>query len=232
MPHREERKHIEPWLADVADFYTKVLKLPIPDKPVMMQPTTQASRVELLMEEVKELEDATTIEDQADALIDVLYLALGGLIAMGIVPGAAFEIVHEANMRKVAGANEKRPAAGKAGDAVKPRGWTPPDLSPALALSLTEVMAGTFPLFAVCADIRRQRGKQYNQGDIDIQDYFPYGDVSNAQMLHVKATRIQAEMQGCLFRGEEMEFEVLQEHLRDLVNYLCFWYEGRCARES
>jgi predicted HAD superfamily Cof-like phosphohydrolase len=53
-------------------------------------------------------------------LIDLTYVIAGTFAELGIDPDPAWRAVHEANLRKVAG-----PAGGKA---VKPPGWTPPDV--------------------------------------------------------------------------------------------------------
>lgn len=78
------------------------------------------------------------------------------------------------------------------------------------------------PLFLACAVIRRKRGAQYNRAGVELGDYFPFGHASYAQMVHMKATRLRAEVQGAEFNPT---FTALEEHMVDLTNYLSFWYD-------
>jgi hypothetical protein len=86
--------------------------------------------IQALTEEVEEFRLADTIEDEADALIDVMYYAAGRFHEMGINGTRALRAVHAKNMRKVRGAVAKRDASPI--DAVKPNDWTPPDLLTAM----------------------------------------------------------------------------------------------------
>lgn len=112
-------------------FAQEVIGLPIPVKPTQLDYDRKQWAMHALREELVEFRDATTIEDEADALIDLSYFALGRLVEMGLSPTALFDEVHAANMRKRRGKLSKRP--GSLGhDAVKPEGWTPPTLAPYL----------------------------------------------------------------------------------------------------
>jgi predicted HAD superfamily Cof-like phosphohydrolase len=94
-------------------------------KPVL-QPTDRVeARADWLDEEVIELREATTIAEQADAYIDIIYFAVGGLVEMGVNPEKLWSIVHGANMAKVwPDGTVRRRADGKI---VKPDGWVAPD---------------------------------------------------------------------------------------------------------
>src|SRR5262249_32309649 len=76
------------------------LGIPTSDRPVMLAPTRTQSRCQWLAEEVAELVAAVDAVEQTDALMDIIYLALGGLVEMGIKPNVPFDIVHESNMQK------------------------------------------------------------------------------------------------------------------------------------
>lgn len=121
-----------PDLADMVErFQREILDYPIPDTPTKLMPTRKNWALIALREELDEFEASEKLEDEADALIDFTYFALGRLIEMGIAPRALFEEVHAANMKKVRGSLEKRP--GSLGyDAIKPKGWRAPDLKPYL----------------------------------------------------------------------------------------------------
>ena len=208
-------------LAAVGEFHRTVLQQE-PREPGMLEGDELEHRLEFLREETSELEQADTVDGQADALVDLAYVALGGLVLMGVAPGAAFDAVHTANMRKALGhdASRTRDREGVDG-AVKPDGWRPPNLDEVLSVHLADVLAAREPLFRDCSALRQQRGAQYNQGGVSLDDYFPYGHTSHAQMVHVKATRILAEMLGADMHPDVRD---MAEHVRDLTNYLSFWY--------
>lgn len=50
------------------------------------------------MEEIAEFLVAPDIYEQADAMIDLIYFALGTLVEMGIKPDELFDIIQKANM--------------------------------------------------------------------------------------------------------------------------------------
>ncbi|RUQ67309.1 hypothetical protein ELZ19_06955 [Brucella abortus] len=117
----------------VERFNREIVGLPIPNEPERLRPERKAWALTAMREELDEFETTDSIDDEADALIDLTYFALGRLIEMGIAPRPIFEEVHAANMRKKRGELSKRP--GSLGfDAVKPEGWTPPDLLPFLTV--------------------------------------------------------------------------------------------------
>lgn len=128
-------------VADMADmverFNREVIGLPIPREPEQLSAKRKEWAVTALNEELIEFKHASTIDDEADALIDLTYFALGRLVEMGIAPRPVFEEVHRANMRKQRGNLSKRP--GSLGfDAVKPDGWVAPDLAPLLTMTLAD----------------------------------------------------------------------------------------------
>lgn len=129
---------MEKYLALTHQFNADVIGLPIPETPSQLDIERKTWAELAMKEELAEFHNATTLEDEVDALIDLCYFALGRVIEMGVVPGAAFEEVHAANMAKERGELSKRPHA-KGYDAVKPEGWTPPDLLPYLALDRRQV---------------------------------------------------------------------------------------------
>lgn len=124
-------------------FAREIIGLPIPDQPTRLEPERKLWAQGALSEELTEYMDAETLEDEADALLDLMYFAGGRLIEMGIVPGAAFEEVHLANMAKERGELSKRPHS-KGFDAIKPEGWTPPDLGPYCNLRRDDVQTLDF----------------------------------------------------------------------------------------
>lgn len=58
-------------------------------------------RASLLLEEIAELLEAKTLEDQLDALVDIHYINTGNFVEMGVNHERPFQIVHSANMSKL-----------------------------------------------------------------------------------------------------------------------------------
>lgn len=109
---------------DVHEFH-RVFDHPRNVYPTMQPEGRKESRADWIAEEVQELRDAKTLFDGADAYIDIIYFAVGGLVEMGIEPGPLWSIVHRANMAKVQpDGTVKRREDGKI---VKPENWTAPD---------------------------------------------------------------------------------------------------------
>lgn len=123
---------------DVQRFLTTIIGLPIPEEPTRLTSPRKVYAVGHLTEELEEFARSHKIEDEVDALIDLVYVALGRLIEMGVCPGAAFEEVHQANMQKQRGQVSKRPNS-LGYDAVKPDGWTGPDIEKMLRITKSDV---------------------------------------------------------------------------------------------
>jgi predicted HAD superfamily Cof-like phosphohydrolase len=78
-----------------------------------------------MREEIQEFLDSRNIYDQADAMIDLIYFALGTLVEMGIPPEELFDAVQEANMNKLW--SDGKPRFREDGKIIKPEGWRPPE---------------------------------------------------------------------------------------------------------
>jgi hypothetical protein len=115
--------------SQTAEFADTIMGLSAPQFPTRIEPGRKRWACGAFREEVQEFEDATTIEDEADALADLIYFAAGRFHEMGLDGRAHFNLVHAANMLKKKGELSKRPFS-KGYDAVKPDGWTPPDHGP------------------------------------------------------------------------------------------------------
>ena len=93
-----------------------------------------------LVEEADEMRDAGMVQSvpkQVDAFVDSIYFALGGLYRMGLSPEQVLQCcmaVHEANMTKKKGVNERRDMGVE--DVVKPATFVPPEEAIALLLGL------------------------------------------------------------------------------------------------
>lgn len=112
----------------VKEFNDQITGLPMPLKPTRLDPDRKHWAIGAFSEEIQEFHDSNNLQDETDALLDLIYFALGRLIEMGIPIRACFEVIQGANMLKVRGELSKRPGS-KGHDAVKPEGWTAPDFS-------------------------------------------------------------------------------------------------------
>ena len=85
---------IDKMLDMVVRFNSEIIGLPIPGHPQRLQVLRKSWACEALYEEFMEFKNATHMEDEADALIDLTYFALGRLVEMGLAPLPLFESVH------------------------------------------------------------------------------------------------------------------------------------------
>ncbi|MGA2028713.1 MAG: HAD family hydrolase [Verrucomicrobiota bacterium] len=96
-----------------------------PDKPTALPEERVQKRYNWMLEELDELRKADSIHDQADAVIDLMYFALGTLVEMGVKPEPLFKIVHEANMNKLWPDGKVHYAPD--GKVIKHPSWRPPE---------------------------------------------------------------------------------------------------------
>ncbi|QDF15772.1 MazG-like nucleotide pyrophosphohydrolase [Microbacterium phage Finny] len=83
--------------------FQRAMALPVGHTARAVPEEQKAVRYELIREELEEFLEALEQDDmveQADALIDILYVAFGGLVVMGIDAEVLFDEVHRSNMSK------------------------------------------------------------------------------------------------------------------------------------
>ncbi len=218
-------KDLNSFLIMVERFHEEILGTDIPSSPTILDNQAKVAARDHLCEELDEFELAPTMADQADALIDLIYVALGRLIEMGITPGPVFETVHAANMEKHAGRVAQRPNSKV--DAVKPEGWEAPNLELLLGydLKMLNTCKNLSSLFRRASEIRRRKGEDYNGQQIEIKDYFPFGHFSYGQMIHLKSLRMISLVR-LIGEGKEPNFDGILDTLLDLVNYCAFYGEA------
>jgi hypothetical protein len=86
-------------------------------------------RMDLLREEFKETTTAHNhgvADEVVDGMIDLMVVASGTLVAMGVSVTVAWDRVHRANMSKTPGRNPSRPNPLGVPDLVKPDNWQEP----------------------------------------------------------------------------------------------------------
>lgn len=118
-------------LGDIYDFHTK-FGFVFPKQPTELSKEMYNFRVKFMHEELKEYEDAIeegNLEKQFDALIDLVYVALGTGYLHGFPFARGWDEVHAANMRKERADKNTASDRGGTNDIIKPEGWQPPDLS-------------------------------------------------------------------------------------------------------
>jgi predicted HAD superfamily Cof-like phosphohydrolase len=93
-------------------------------------------RLKFLREELDELERAYQAGDLpniADALIDLVYVALGTAHLHGLPWQELFDEVQRVNMMKVRATRAEDSTRKSTFDVIKPDGWTPPNIEAVLA---------------------------------------------------------------------------------------------------
>lgn len=107
--------------------FHKAFNHPIKHKPTMLTLDRASVRMSWIEEEVDEfiqaVEDKDIVE-QADAMIDVIYFAIGTLVELGVEPQQLFEIVQKANMSKLW--EDGKPHYKNDGKVRKPLSWIDP----------------------------------------------------------------------------------------------------------
>lgn len=142
---------------DVFNFHQK-FRVPMANQPSLLDQAAQTFRVNFLKEELQEFETAYAGRDIAgcgDALIDLVYIAMGTAHMMGLPWQEMWDRVQEANMSKQLakpdGSDSKR---GNPLDVIKPPGWVGPDHS-TLELFPAPVFDATAAVQSMAAERRR-----------------------------------------------------------------------------
>ncbi len=209
-------KTIKDMMQKVDEFQKKVIKVPYTG-------SIPRSRHEHLKEEVQEIcaaHDIGDIPGVADGLVDLIYVALGTLLQLGVHPNHAFDLVHEANMKK---RGEK--TARHDYDAVKPEGWEPPDFGP--MLERLEILNQISPVFIDLTKMRLKKGNNYNRGNVKRMDHFPMGDLSFFQVIWMKMCRVRSltENPGATDEEKRESRRLVEREMNDIVVYGGFWLE-------
>lgn len=114
------------WVRWVSRFHTTRLMNELPDKPTLFEDGRVEQNLDHLYEELHEIEDAYEDHDLtgvADGIIDLIYVAIGFGIRLGLPMEAIFAEVHSANMDKIHNPTAHETRAKRV---TKPEGWLPP----------------------------------------------------------------------------------------------------------
>lgn len=115
-------------VADIRDFHEK-FGLEYNGRPRALDGDLRGFRMKFMQEELDEYVDAETLEKELDALVDLVYVALGTSYVHGFDFNEAWRRVHEANMKKVRVERLEDSVRKSKFDVVKPPGWHGPVLS-------------------------------------------------------------------------------------------------------
>lgn len=169
-----------PW--DIRAFHEK-FALVYPENPSFLDPEMQGFRSRFLREEADEYDEAIAegdLEKAFDALIDLVYVAVGTAYLHGFQFAEGWRRVHSKNMEKV---RAEKPGDSKRGttyDVVKPEGWTPPDHRD-LCMAKWRVMFSDGDHRDIDAPSRQEAIKtaeseriwSISQGEIQVEEAFP-----------------------------------------------------------
>lgn len=125
---------IHSMMRDVADFHEVILKDPAEPVPSLISRVYCVERARFIHEELTEFitdAEAGNIVGVADAIADIIYVALGTAYRMGLPFDEIWAAVQSANMRKVSGPTKR----GNKVDAMKPEGWVGPEEAIAQAIN-------------------------------------------------------------------------------------------------
>lgn len=204
--------NIDNMYRQVEEFNNKVIGIHAPEEPTMLYRDRQEFALTALNEEVGELKEAFAdgdISAAADALVDLIYFALGRLMEMGVPVQNIWDDVHFKNMMKRKGDKGR----GTATDAIKPEGWVSPDHKWITAIPKP---------FQEAAAVRQRKGEDYRSGDIKMSDYFPFKRLSYFTMINTKNLRLKS----LLTTEKEPKHESIRDTLVDMLNYCCFAIEA------
>lgn len=113
---------------DIHQFHEKFGLKPV-EKVGELNAEVLKFRIDFMREELNEFERAAAfgdLEGELDALVDLVYVALGTAYLAKFPFGQAWNRVQKANMAKVRAEKESDSKRGSVLDVVKPEGWTPP----------------------------------------------------------------------------------------------------------
>ncbi len=209
----------------VMRFNRDLIGIDLPQTPMLLSKDRLAYRIGHLEEELHEAQLSAHEEDLpgfVDGLIDLIYVAMGTILEVGVPAGAAFGEVHAANMAKHRGMVAKRPDSGGY-DAVKPPGWTPPDLGPYLRATRDEVLA---------LDVERTLPEPRNKRILVI-GYARHGKDTVCEMLRDEwGLRFMSSSLFCAERvlfplmRDKYQYDTAEDCFKDRAAHRVTWFEA------
>lgn len=114
---------------DIKMFHEKFL-LPQNEIPALLEKEMFEFRMKFMQEELAEFEDACERMDIVkafDALLDLVYVAMGTAYIMNVPWDDGWDEVQKANMMKMRALKASDSTRGSTYDVIKPKGWVAPD---------------------------------------------------------------------------------------------------------
>ena len=65
-----------------------------------------------------------------------------------------------------------------------------------------------------------RKGQDYNNNSVALEDYFPFGDYSYQQMMHMKLLRMRSTL-----GNPSPNYDSLMDSVLDLLNYTVFYLD-------
>lgn len=112
------------WYEMVKEFHI-AFGHPAPSELFPLTDIDRRYRATWLAEEMIEFVLADDLVEQTDAILDLIYFALGTLVSMGVEPQGLFEAIHTSNMQKL-GPDGKPIYDPITGKILKPYTWEDP----------------------------------------------------------------------------------------------------------
>ena len=204
-------------------FNRDALGNPIPDAPTLLTKEQVARYRQAIEEELDELEGATTIVGQLDALHDITYFTGGRVAELGCAPIGleTFGYVHEANMRKRAGTQAKRDG-WNGSDAVKPADWVGPEAKMQSAIDrLASGLLARRPKVLILGHARHGKDTVAEM----LRDRHGYTFSSSS---HFCAERVMMPY----FKYHGVPYSSVEECYADRVNHRATWFDQIKAYNS
>lgn len=123
--------------------FRQLMQLELPKQPTPLTAVAKQLHTTMLLSELSEFASADGVVDAADGLLDLIYVALGGLAHLGLSSQqiiAGMSEVHQSNMTKVQDngrplINDGRMSpADPIGKVLKTANYTKPDLAAAMSI--------------------------------------------------------------------------------------------------
>lgn len=196
-------------MADVADFYDKVLLLARRNSiPGRISPTRKTFACVAFREEVNEYENAQSLSEEIDALLDLQYFLVGRFLEHGVSPCVFMRLW--TNLQQVNMAKERKSTPRGKVDAKRRINAAHTDFG---WLAHLRVMKP----FIAAAEVSYRKQRDYGS----FRGYFPFGEKSAVQMLFLKVRRLVT----LLNRAGPPRNESKMQNTVDLVNYAAAYFE-------
>lgn len=128
---RQVAKPVQNLFEDIREFHVK-FGLEYNGHPRLLPEDVSDFRKKFMQEELDEYLEGEELDDKEkmlDALVDLVYVAIGTAYFHGFDFNEAWRRVQEANMAKVRCERPGDSLRGTTWDVIKPPGWQPADLS-------------------------------------------------------------------------------------------------------